>query len=588
MLQNNIVMQILDKVKSEISNIEQRTDLNKDQKIEQICVAFGTTCGIVAAQPIPFADFFILTPIQIYMGKKIADIHGYRIEELEMGQIFKELTATVGMGLLSQQLVIGLYKFIPFLGSVTTIPIVFGMTYAMGKVMNYYFDKKKKGEQISSEEIKKIFRVGKDAGENIGKQKEMHIKENAKKTYQKENALPIKKHSEILSEMIMKDFLSRKKLEIIEEVKESSPPVYLTKASFMKLCKSKSEVLIDKGDLHDIFRKYIIDDYRIYKIFTSNEIKKFIAQLYFLKDNPEAESIKVQVRQFNKVSKEEDSYKYIYNKGGAVKYHLYNDCELMKKTYIDYRVPQEFEHLIEPENLEEFLIKNGKTLEGYIRRLRHYELFENDETRKNLNEYEDILQKYEEVSSDEEYRKKAVNELRALFINSNDKVEFIERIYNKEWLGKYIGLKKLREGYFEGFKQEKYNSGHTGDTEFDYKDMIEKLQNIIINRTEICNLQILDKYISKYDYLYDKDNETIKAKLKELDIKDKIFLQHYTISQLKDFWKNHRILKDEATHLIDKYIQWKYDLKQKEFTEEMMKKYGLECCVFCENRRQEK
>lgn len=174
-------MEILDKVKEkikhEVSNIEKRTDLTKEEKVEKICVVFGTFCGALAVQPIPFADIFVLTPVQAYMGKKIADIHGYDITEQGATQIFTEIAGLIGMGLLSQQLAIGAYKtFLPFLGAITTIPLVFGLTYGMGKVMNAYFKAKIKGEAISKDQIREIFKNAKKEGQKIGKEKEDEIK----------------------------------------------------------------------------------------------------------------------------------------------------------------------------------------------------------------------------------------------------------------------------------------------------------------------------------------------------------------------------------------------------------------------------
>ena len=172
-----LIDKVKEKIKTEVSEIEKRTDLTKDEKVEKICIVFGTFCGAVAVQPIPFADIFVLTPIQAYMGKKIADIHGYDISEQGATQIFKEIAGLVGMGLLSQQLAIGAYKtFIPFLGAITTIPLVFGLTYGMGKVMNAYFKAKIKGEKISKENIKDIFKNAKKAGQKMGKEKEQEIK----------------------------------------------------------------------------------------------------------------------------------------------------------------------------------------------------------------------------------------------------------------------------------------------------------------------------------------------------------------------------------------------------------------------------
>lgn len=172
-----LIDKVKEKIKTEVSEIEKRTDLTKEEKVEKICIVFGTFCGAVAVQPIPFADIFVLTPIQAYMGKKIADIYGYDISEQGATQIFKEIAGLVGMGLLSQQLAIGAYKtFIPFLGAITTIPLVFGLTYGMGKVMNAYFKAKIKGEKISKENIKDIFKNAKKEGQKMGKEKEQEIK----------------------------------------------------------------------------------------------------------------------------------------------------------------------------------------------------------------------------------------------------------------------------------------------------------------------------------------------------------------------------------------------------------------------------
>lgn len=174
-------MSIIDKAKEKILNevfkIEKRTDLTKDQKVDQIIKIFGGVCAAVAVQPIPFADIFILTPLQGVMAKKIADIRGYKITDGAATRIVGEIASLVGMGVLSQQLVIGAYKtFIPFLGAITTIPLVFGLTYGMGKVIDAYFTKKIKGEKITKEELNKIFKAAKKQGQKMGKEKEDEIK----------------------------------------------------------------------------------------------------------------------------------------------------------------------------------------------------------------------------------------------------------------------------------------------------------------------------------------------------------------------------------------------------------------------------
>lgn len=173
-------MEIIDKAKErlkrEVTDIESRTDITNDQKVTQICTVFATTCAAVAIQPIPFADVFVLTPIQGFMGKKIADIRGFNISEAGAREIVTELAGLVGLGFLAQQLVIGAYKtVIPFLGAVTTIPLVFGLTYGMGRVMDYYFEKKIKGEKIDPEMVKNIFKQASEEGKKKSKENKDNI-----------------------------------------------------------------------------------------------------------------------------------------------------------------------------------------------------------------------------------------------------------------------------------------------------------------------------------------------------------------------------------------------------------------------------
>ena len=144
------------KIKENITSIEDRTDISDDEKVSKIIKVFAACCAGIAVQPIPFADFFVLTPIQAYMGTRIGAIRGIKISESKATQIFKEIAGVVGLGLMAQQLAIGAYKtFIPFLGAITTIPMVYGLTYAMGKTMDLYFKQKNKDGKINPEELKK-------------------------------------------------------------------------------------------------------------------------------------------------------------------------------------------------------------------------------------------------------------------------------------------------------------------------------------------------------------------------------------------------------------------------------------------------
>ena len=128
-----------------------------DQKADKVINLIAIVCAGVAVQPIPFADFFILTPIQIYMGSRLAKIYGWEISKEESEQIVKNVLGAIGMGVIAQHLAIGIYKFIPFLGAITTIPIVYGLTSAIGGVIKKYIKCKIDGTDFVPKEMNEFF-----------------------------------------------------------------------------------------------------------------------------------------------------------------------------------------------------------------------------------------------------------------------------------------------------------------------------------------------------------------------------------------------------------------------------------------------
>ena len=154
-------------------------NISPNKKVDKLLVRFAGICGAIAVQPIPFADIFILTPIQLYMGTLIAEARGYKFS---MSEIYKEILGLISLAYLAQQTAIGLYKTIlPFLGAITTIPLVFILTYAIGKVMDYYFVSKTEGKKVTKDDLIKAFKEArKDAKKNFTKD-EIRKKTNAAK-----------------------------------------------------------------------------------------------------------------------------------------------------------------------------------------------------------------------------------------------------------------------------------------------------------------------------------------------------------------------------------------------------------------------
>lgn len=168
-----------EKLRAEVTAIEERTDLTDDEKVGRIITIFSTGCAAIAVQPIPFADFFVLTPLQAYMGSRISAIRGMPLSEQEATDLMKELMGVVGLGMVAQQLGIAAAKILfPIFGGVTTVPVVFGLTYAIGQVMDAYLSHKAAGKTLSADRIKQIWKEALKKGKKDGRQRESEIRKD--------------------------------------------------------------------------------------------------------------------------------------------------------------------------------------------------------------------------------------------------------------------------------------------------------------------------------------------------------------------------------------------------------------------------
>lgn len=158
------------KIKNLTENIENylnekiiNKDLSDDQKVHKIIIYTSCFCSVIAVQPFPFADIFILTPIQMIMAYLISKIRNKTnnkneiIAKEKIKEIFEEFGLVVLGGQTAQYIAITLYKIgLPFLGGFMTIPLVFTLTYAMGHSFDFYFNiLKQKNLNQSKEELRK-------------------------------------------------------------------------------------------------------------------------------------------------------------------------------------------------------------------------------------------------------------------------------------------------------------------------------------------------------------------------------------------------------------------------------------------------
>jgi len=174
---NKLVKKALDKLNKEVLSIEKREDISIDEKVSKIILLFSATCAAVATQPIPFADIYFLTTIQAYMGERLSAIRGIPLSQKEAKDLLVEIGGIVGLGMIAQQIALGLYKVgLPGLAGFTTIPLVFGLTYAIGLAMDYYLEKKSKGQTVSNADLKEIFSKARKEARKVSKDSKNIIK----------------------------------------------------------------------------------------------------------------------------------------------------------------------------------------------------------------------------------------------------------------------------------------------------------------------------------------------------------------------------------------------------------------------------
>ncbi len=173
------VSELKEKIRHKLTDIESRDDLSEDEKSKQIINLFSAVCAAAAVQPIPFADIFVLTSIQSYMAERLAAIRGVPMAKGSAKELLSDLAKVIGLGMVAQQVALGLYKTgLPFLAGFTTIPLVYGLTYGIGNVLDYIFIQRAKGNKVSPDEIKKAWARAKKEGMAKGKE----YRKNMKKT----------------------------------------------------------------------------------------------------------------------------------------------------------------------------------------------------------------------------------------------------------------------------------------------------------------------------------------------------------------------------------------------------------------------
>ncbi len=136
-----LVKQVLDNF-----NFDVDPGLSQEENVEEVIKSAALLSGAIAVEPIPFADILLITPVQAKMVLHIGKIYGFEVSGTRAAEIARELGATVAYGFAARQVMRGVAKMaLPLIGGLITAPAVYGWTFALGRLAQNYFERRRAG-----------------------------------------------------------------------------------------------------------------------------------------------------------------------------------------------------------------------------------------------------------------------------------------------------------------------------------------------------------------------------------------------------------------------------------------------------------
>lgn len=136
----------------EMARLSQNRDLQR-QIAGVLIRSLTAICGAIGAQPIPLADFPILTSLQATMVASLAHISGREFNVKLAGEFLAALGANIGVGLVLREGARAVAKFVPGWGHAVSGGVAAAGTYAIGRAAAAYFI-----DGVSIKDARGIFR----------------------------------------------------------------------------------------------------------------------------------------------------------------------------------------------------------------------------------------------------------------------------------------------------------------------------------------------------------------------------------------------------------------------------------------------
>ncbi len=151
----------------EYLNIESNPRYSADEKVKRVIGVTAAACAGVAVQPIPFVEMFLFTPLQCIMAWKISNIRGVRVASEEQAmESLKTTMGALGLSIVTRSAASTLIKVAaPGVGGLISGPVIYGMTYGVGRVMDLYFTDRAAGRTSKDDDLREAYRRGRDEGD---------------------------------------------------------------------------------------------------------------------------------------------------------------------------------------------------------------------------------------------------------------------------------------------------------------------------------------------------------------------------------------------------------------------------------------
>jgi uncharacterized protein (DUF697 family) len=136
--------------------LKEATDLLKDVHLRHaipVIQGYASLAATAGAVPIPFVDLVMIPGIQAKMVNHLARVYGQPMT----AERFKEVAASLGIGLVARQAVREVVKFIPYVGSVAGAAVAWASTYALGRAFCYYYQAVCEGHVPDAQSLKKFY-----------------------------------------------------------------------------------------------------------------------------------------------------------------------------------------------------------------------------------------------------------------------------------------------------------------------------------------------------------------------------------------------------------------------------------------------